>query len=271
MKKGISIIIVSFNTKEITLKCIDSIIEDKCRTDYEIIVIDNASTDSSRSVLEKLNKASIIKLIANSQNVGFAKAVNSGIRKSVFDHILILNSDIVLKKGFLDKIYNFAISKSDAGAIVPKLVNSDGSVQPSVFRFPSVQKAVEQYWLKKHKLLDKYAPKTDNAVEIEIGIMAAFLITPKALDQVGLLDEKYFMYYEDFDYCRRIKKAALKTYYYPEATAVHLHGASGKTIVSENIQWMRLVPSSKIYNGLIKHYLINEIIWSGQKISSLRK
>lgn len=271
MKKGISIIIVSFNTKEITLKCIDSIIEDKCRTDYEIIVVDNDSTDSSREVLEKLNKSSIIKFIGNHENIGFSRAVNAGIRKSVFDHILILNSDIILKKGFLDKIYSFAQNTPNVGAIVPKLINPDGSVQSSVFHFPSIFLAFGQYFLKKHKLLDKYAPKTDKPIEIEVGVMASFLITPKAIDTVGLLDEKYFMYYEDFDYCRRIRKAGLKIYYFTDAVAVHLHGASGQTIASENNQWKRLIPSSKKYNGIVKHYIINVIIWIGQKLSTFRK
>ena len=100
--------------------------------------------------------------------------------------------------------------------------------------------------------------------------MAAFLITPKALNKVGLLDERYFMYFEDIDYCRRIARAGLKIYYLPEAEVYHVHGASGKGLVDDKNQWKRLIPSSKIYHGLLRHYLISFIIASSQKWRELR-
>jgi len=104
--------------------------------------------------------------------------------------------------------------------------------------------------------------------EVEAAAMTAFLITPQGLKQAGLLNEKYFMYFEDLDYCRELKKAGLKVYYLPRAEVIHHHGASGKKIARFEDQWRRLIPSSKIYHGLVKHYLFNFILWSGQKLDT---
>jgi len=98
---------------------------------------------------------------------------------------------------------------------------------------------------------------------------AAFLITPEAISRIGVLDERYFMYFEDLDYCRRVKKAGLKTYYLPEAEFTHLHGESGKGLSSSENQWRRLVPSSQIYHGILIHYLIILIMWTSQKVRKL--
>ena len=101
--------------------------------------------------------------------------------------------------------------------------------------------------------------------------MAAFLITPQAKKKVGLLDERYFMFFEDHDYCKRVGEAGLKIFYYPKALVVHHHGESGKMLADEDNQWRRLIPSSKIYHGALKHYLLNFIIWSSQKWQRLLK
>ena len=98
---------------------------------------------------------------------------------------------------------------------------------------------------------------------------AAFFITPKAYKSVGLMDERYFMYYEDLDYCRRVKNANMKVIYYPKVIIYHSHGLSGKKVADEKNQWRRLIPSSVIFNGYLKHNLINFILWSGQKWGSI--
>ena len=89
------------------------------------------------------------------------------------------------------------------------------------------------------------------------------------LKKVGLMDERYFMYFEDLDYCKRVKRSGLKVYYYPEAEIIHSHGISGKGVASDKDQWRRLIPGSKIYHGPIKHYLIYAIAWLGQKWQKL--
>ena len=260
----LSIIIVSFNTKELTLKCIDSILASRLKITYEIIVVDNGSSDGSQEDFKRLSDKRI-KLILNDKNLGFAKANNQGIRKAKGKYILLLNSDTEVKKGAIDNLYDFAKVKKSVGVVGARLLNPDGSIQGSVYRVPTITRTIYQYWFDKGKFLDKYYPESRVPVEVEAVVGGAFLITQEALNKVGLLDERYFMYFEDLDYCRRARKAELKVYYLPSSEIIHHHGVSGKKLVSIENQWRRLVPSSKIYHGALKHYLINFIIWSGQK------
>ena len=94
-------------------------------------------------------------------------------------------------------------------------------------------------------------------------------LTPKTLKEVGGLNEKYFMFFEDFDYCRQIKRKGMKIYYLPSSEVVHHHGASGRKLADSENQWRRLIPSSKIYHGLLGHYLFNFVLWTRQKVLQL--
>src|SRR3990172_11641435 len=257
----LSIIIVNFNTKKLTINCVKSVIESKPKMKYEIIVVDNGS-DELFETSDFVNYG--VKIIRNDTNLGFAKANNQGIRKAKGKYIVLLNSDTRVKKYTIDSIYEFAKSQSEAGVIAPRLLNPDGSVQGSVFRFPTIGRAIKQYWLGKKGLLEKYAPGGNEAHEVEAVVGAAFLITPEAFNKVGLLDERYFMYFEDLDYCRRVRQNGLKTYYLPKAEVIHYHGESGRKILDAPNQWRRLIPSSKFYHAVIKHNLINFIIWSSR-------
>jgi len=145
-----------------------------------------------------------------------------------------------------------------------KLVFGNGKTQHSVMVFPTLWQTIAKYWLRRK---DPVLPRDVAVVDAVVG--AAFLITPEAISRIGVLDERYFMYFEDLDYCRRVKKAGLKTYYLPEAEFTHLHGESGKGLSSSENQWRRLVPSSQIYHGILIHYLIILIMWTSQKVRKL--
>ncbi len=216
------------------------------KVSYEIIVIDNSK-----------------------DNVGFAAGNNKGIRRAKGKYILLLNSDTQVTKGAIDRLYQFAQEHADAGAVVPKLLNADGTLQASAFRLPTLGRAIAQYWLEREGILDKYAPQGGVPQVVEEAVMAAYLITPKCLKKVGLLDERYFFYFEDFDYARRMMKASLKIYYLPSAEVVHRHGESGKGLADWANQWRRLVPGSKIYHGWLKHTLIYLVMWTAQKWAKL--
>ena len=277
----LSIIIVSFNTKELTLKCIDSILASRLKILYEIIVVDNGSSDGSQENFKRLSDKRI-KLILNDKNLGFAKANNIGIKSSRGIFKLLLNSDTEIRNSALNSLYNFAKAKKSVGVVGARLLNPDGSIQGSVYRLPTIKRTIYQYWLNKGKFLDKYYPESKIPVEVEAVVGGAFLITSETIEKAGLLDERYFMYFEDIDYCRRVREAGLKVYYLPTAEIIHHHGASpapeqirygvnGKKLADVENQWRRLIPSSKIYHGIMKHYLINFIIWSGQKWQKLFK
>jgi GT2 family glycosyltransferase len=265
----LSIIIVSYNTIGLTKKCIKSILEDQKNRNVQIVVVDNKSTDGSVKMLRGLwRKHKNISLIENDKNLGFAKGVNIGIGKSDRKYILLLNSDTVVEKGSISKLYKFAQNTSDAGAVVAQLVNEDGTVQPSCFNFQTIINAAKEYLFGIENSYKKFFPSRKSPVSVDCAVMAVFLITPRALDKVGLLDERYFMYYEDHEYCRRIAKAGLKVYYLPSAKVLHYHGESGKGLKEQKDQWRRLIPSSKIYHGILKHYIINLIIKVGQKLNN---
>jgi hypothetical protein len=267
----LSVIIVSYNTKELTLKCIESVFECSAGLEVEVIVIENDSRDGSREALKKLKPLykDRFKLIENDQNLGFAKAVNQGIKASSGRQVLLLNSDCEVRAGALKKLYEFAEKTEDAGVVGAKLLDPDGSTQPSCYFFPGILNVLGSYLGGKNRI-DKYYPKGSKASEVEAVVFAASLISRSALENVGLLDERYFMYFEDLDYCKRVWHMGLKVYYLPSAEIVHHHGASGKGISDSANQWRRLIPSSKLYHGRFKHYLIVLIMRLGQKWERFR-
>ena len=269
-KMELSIIILNYNTKELTLACLKSIKKFPYNNGlFEVIVVDNNSQDGSweefKAIKNKIqNKNLKLKLIRNKENYGFAKGNNIGIKKAKGKHILLLNSDTEVTKNALNKLVDFAKKNAEAGVVAPRLLNPNGTIQPSVFRLPTLTRSFAQYVLKRRNILDKYAPEADKPVEIESAVGAAFLITPIARKKVGLLDERYFMYFEDLDYCRRVRRANLKVYYLPNVFVFHVHGASGE---SSSIQLNRLRDSSKIYHGFLKHFILNLIIRLDQKFT----
>lgn len=263
----LSVIIVSFNTKELTIDSIKSIEKEGSKLGLEVIVVDNSSSDGSREALkdfktDKFKYATIF----NDSNTGYAKANNQGIKKAEGKYILLLNSDTLVHSGSLSKLVEFAEKTPDAGVVGSKLLNIDGSLQGSCFHFPTIKNAILEYFFGKKGLFDKYAPKGNGPTTVDALVGAAFLITPEAKRKVGILDERYWAYFEDIDYCRQVWKKGLKVYYLPTSVITHYHGASFKKATSDDAtRWRRLIPSSKIYHGLAGHYLINSIIWLGQK------
>lgn len=267
----LSIIIVNFNTPKLTKKCIDSVVLNKTKVNYEIIVIDNGSDNGSVGEFKNISlPRSNFKLIINKNNLGFAKAVNQGIKTAKGKYILLLNSDSVIKSDTLDKLYDFAVEHEDCGVVAPKLLNKDGTPQPSVFHTPSIKGVIKEFWFGIKGSYQKYIPEGSTPIKVDAVVGACFLITPQALQKVGLFDERYFMYFEDLDYCGRVKRVGLFCYYLPHVNVVHLHGESGKHLADNDNQWRRLIASSKIYNGSVKHYLINLIIWLAAKVRHLK-
>lgn len=258
----LSIIIVSYNTSKLTISCIESIEKFAPTFRFEIIVVDNGSSDNSVSELRKLGKR--IVLVENKLNLGFSKANNIGIKRGKGEYFLLLNTDTLLVSRILDELVSFAEENDLAGVVAPRLLNVDKTIQPSCYRLPTLSRAVSQYWFRNKGVLDKYSAKGNKPVEVESVVGAAFLITPKAIKRVGLLNEKYFMYFEDLDYCRLVLKNKLKVYYLPNLKLIHLHGASGNKGVGK-----LLYDSSKKYFGITTYFVYTFILWSGQKFFSV--
>lgn len=265
----LSIIIVSFNTKKLLTDCLKSLMVDGrwLETKGEIIVVDNGSSDGSVEEVRKFkiqNPGFKIRLIENEENLGFAKANNQGIKIAKGKYILLLNSDTEVKPGVLEELVKFVQNHPEAGVVGARLLNPDGSIQPSVYHFPTILGAIKEFWLGWGGSYEKYPLTGTNPVIVEAVTGAAMLIPRRTVEKIGYLDERYFLYFEDLDYCRRAKKAGLKVFYLPCANFVHHHGASGKKIPGKTTNW--LIESSKKYNGRFKYEVLTAIIWTGQKI-----
>lgn len=269
----LSIVIVNLNTKDLTVGCIRSIQKEAKDLSFEVLLTDNGSNDGSVEAFQKIKNEAYWKnkftLILNDSNTGYAKANNQGIKAAKGKYVLLLNNDTVVHKDALQSLVEFAEKTPDAGVVGSKLLNIDGTLQMSCFNFPTIKNALLEYFFGKKGLFDKFAPRENVPVTVDSVVGAAFLMTPKALDKVGALDERYFAYFEDIDYCRQSWKNGLKVYYLPESVITHYHGATFKKLANEAERWKKLIPSSKIYHGLVNHYVINAIIWSGQKWQKL--
>ena len=201
----LSIVIVNLDNKKLTVECIDSIKKEGSKIKKEIIVVDNGSKDGSVEALRKLKKKDKnFTLIENDGNYGYAKANNQGAKKAKGKYILLLNNDTLVKKNALGSLVEFAEKTPDAGVIGSRLLNIDGSLQSSCYHFPTIVRAIKEYWFGSKGLFEKFAPKGKNPTTVDAVVGAAFLMTPKAVKKVGLLDERYFAYFEDIDYCRQI-------------------------------------------------------------------
>lgn len=237
----LSIIIVNYNTKEFLKGCLKSIYETAKNIKFEICVVDNASDDDSAQMVE--SNFPDVKLIKNKENFGFAKANNQGIETSTGRYILLLNPDVIVYPGAIEKMVEFMDKNHEAGAIGAKLLNPDGSVQISGYycKFPSVSQVLFFYTALRHisfkiPLLKHrfwHHLDTEKPCEVDQPPGACLMIRGSVIEQVGLLDEVFFLFFNDVDLCYRIKKAGWKIFYYPEAQMLHF---GGRSFTSEDIE-----------------------------------
>jgi GT2 family glycosyltransferase len=230
----LSIIILNYNTKELTKNCIDSIIQTAGNLSYEVIVVDNGSTDDSVEGIK--NQESRIKLIETGRNLGFAKGNNAARDVVMGEYVLFLNSDTVVQPDALQKTVVYLDEHEDVGVVTCKLILANGSLDKDARRsfitpwiglthlflrldrlFPS-SKLFAQYWY------GYISPDETHEVDVIQG--AYFLTRKKILDEVGWFDEDYFLDAEDIDLSWKIKHAGWKLVYYPEVSVLHLKGAT---------------------------------------------
>ena len=230
MKIDLSIIIVNWNTKEITLDCLRSVFEQTKNLSFEVILVDNGSSDGSLTAIRRGFPS--VRLIENRENLGFAKASNQGIKNSRGKYILLLNSDTVILKKALDKMVGFMERNAEVGACSARLVGTDRKTQHIAARFPSLFHYFNEYILGRPSA-NYPREKYGRNMEVEALIGACLMLRKEVISQVGLLSENYFMYSEDVDLCYRIRKAGWKIMYLAEPEVVHLGGESSKKVKRE--------------------------------------
>lgn len=247
-KKIISIIILSWNTKGLLRQCLKSIYNLQLTiNNCEIIVVDNGSTDGSPEMVEK--EFPQVVLIKNKKNLGFGAGNNQGMRKAKGDYFLLLNSDTVVKNKAPVKMAQFLNQHSKVGVVGCKLLNQDGSDQPSFGPFPNLIVAGVMLF-SEHWFGDLVRRSGNQIKEADWVMGAALMVKKEVFKKAGPMDEGIFMYMDETEWCYRIKKAGYKVMFYPGAEIIHLGGASSLT--------GRKDPILNIYRGLIyfykKHY-----------------
>ena len=272
----LSIIIVSWNTKHLLQQCLRSLEEhveafkpsaagprsnacpDRSRR-VETFVVDNASTDGSADMVRERFPG--VHLIESEENLGFARANNRAIRRSGGRYVLLLNSDTLVREGAITRMLSFMDRHRQVGVLGPALLNDCGDVSPSWAQFPTlVSELFERHPRTRKPFLDHMRSSQDsNAYEVDWMAGACLLVRRQAIDQVGLMDERFFLYSEETDWCRRIKSAGWLNVYYPEARVVHVEGASS---VRDRPRTLLLLNRSKI--------LYAEKHFGSQRASALR-
>ena len=248
----ISVIIVSYNTRDILFNCLRSLYSSVGQVELEVFVVDNASKDGTVAALRREFPQCIV--VANETNVGFSRANNQAVRLCTGRYILLLNPDTVVQPDVMAKMVEFMDKQQDVGMVSCRLVTNDGSLDLACRRaFPSLwdgfcRASGLSQWFPNSRLLARYnLTYLDEHQTCQVdAVNGAFMFARReAVEQVGLLDEDYFMYAEDLDWCFRFWKSGWKIVYHPTATTVHLKGQSGNPKSSEMIR--ELFRSTKLF------------------------
>lgn len=225
----LAIHLLSWNTAALLADCLRTIPAGTAGIAYHVIVVDNASTDGSADMVAQ--EFPTVQLIRSAVNLGFAGGNNLGIRAAApaIPYVLLLNSDTLVKPGALTTLVRFMDEHPEACVVGPRLLRPDGMPQPYAFGgdptpFYLLRRGLKQLLF--HHYLHDWA--TDETLAVDWVSGACMLVRRAAIEQVGLLDENMFMYFEDNDWCLRMRQAGWKVYYYPQAEIVHLGGQSLK-------------------------------------------
>lgn len=235
--KDLGVCIVTRSSKGIILDCLTSLYEQTQGLQLDVVVVDNDSHDGT--VDEVREKFPNVKLILNSENFGYSKAVNQGLNILDSKYYVLLNPDAIILDRALPHLINFMEDTPQAGICVPKVMNSDGTIQLQCRRGEARPGEVFAYFL---GLANRYPHDTrftgyllnhlDNEKVNEVKAVSGscMMIRRAVIDQIGYLDERYFAYQEDTDYCFHARKVGWKVYYVPLAQVVHLGGRGGSSV-----------------------------------------
>ena len=237
----VSVIIVSYNTRELTLRCLSELTEklQKEAVSHEVWVVDNASEDQSVEAIER--EFPEVQIIASSRNLGFGPANNLAFARSRGRYLLLLNTDAFVHTNAVTQLMEFLEDPGHAGvgAVGPRLLNADGSLQISCYKFPSPLRAwldalgatsvlnSHPQWARRWGNYNHWAHDQKRSVDLVIG--ACMLVRREVYEEVGDFDEQFFFYAEETDWQYRMRKAGWDVFFVPDAQVTHLGGASGAT------------------------------------------
>lgn len=252
----LSVIIVSWNTKDLLRTCLYTLMEDLEGVDAEVFVVDNASPDQSAAMVASAFPK--VHLLANQENRGFAAANNQALAKASGQYILLLNPDTEVHRGAIASLIDFMDKHPQAGVVAPQLLNSDGTIQRSCRQFPTFSGMLyellgftklfpRQPAFRQYKMLDW---NHDDERQVDQPEGAGLLIRRQVIDEVGALDEAFFMLFEEVDWCYRIKQKGWQIWFTPSAKVTHHYGQSIKQVKPKMI----LSSHRGLYRFWHKHY-----------------
>ena len=237
MMLDLSICILTRQARELTRDCLRSIVEHTHRVTYEIIVVDNASTDGTVEMVRA--EFPCVRLIENAENAGFTRASNQAIRVSVGRYVLLLNNDTLILPEAFDRLVEFADAHPEIGIVSPQVLNRDGTLQKQCRRsyatpwdlFCYFSGLMARYPTSRlfGRYLMTYMP-ADETYPADAVSGSCMLIRRAVLDQIGLLDERFFAYQEDTDLCFRAHQAGWQVYYFHQAQIIHYGGQGGSRV-----------------------------------------
>ncbi len=224
----VTVIIVSYNTRDLLGRCLDSLGPETDAGDVRVVVVDNASRDGSPSMVRE--RFPRVDLIESATNLGFAAANNLVLRALATPYALLLNSDTEVTPGTVQALRDCMERRPSAGAVACRLIDQDGSLQRSCWRFPTPLRAWGEalgitQLIGRPSNYEEWGYATERRVDFAVG--ACLLLRQEALDRVGLFDDRFFMYSEETDLCRRLALAGWDTWYTPRSSVRHHGGASG--------------------------------------------
>jgi GT2 family glycosyltransferase len=257
MTRDLVVSIINYRTADLTVACARSVLDQfGGDADCEIVIVDNCSGDGSPEVIETwirgLPEGAPVRLVRSPMNTGFSGGHNIGMGAVCASHYLVLNSDTVLRPGFVASILATAHAHPEAGFVVPRLEGPDGAVQNSCFRFPGplsellrgansgpVTRALKSY--------DVALGPNPRTKDIDWASFACILLNGNMVHEIGPMDEGYFLYFEDVEYCLRARRAGWGLTRCPEAVAVHFKGGSGpvKSLAAQRARLPRYYYSSR--------------------------
>jgi GT2 family glycosyltransferase len=249
---SLSILLISWNTRKLLSDCLTSIYNHPPNSYFEIWVVDNASTDGTQDILRE--NFPQVHLIENNHNPGFAVANNQALSMIDTEYVILLNPDTVVKPGALNTLINYLNKNPLVGAAGPRLLNSDSSLQvscyvtPTLFRETLRLSHLDRLWPGASYRVHRWDLSLPREVDVIQG--ACMILRKEALDQVGLFDERFFMYTEEVDLCYRLQQAGWQVHWLPQAEVVHLGGQSTSQAAPE--MFIHLYQSK--HQFIQKHY-----------------
>lgn len=269
-EKIADIIIISYNTQKLTLECISSIYKTAKDNIKDIIIVDNCSTDGTLEAIK--NEFPDVKLIVNSSNLGYAKAVNIGVSVSSSEFFIVSNSDVVYLENSIKLLIQFLISNPDVAVCGPRQIYPDGRYQYSYGEVPGLKFGIKKIFLLNHlaefiekKKWEKGIKKPKQVAYVDGAVM---VFNRKAFNSVNGFDEDYFFYTEEADFCYRVRKNKWKVVHYPESEIIHYRGATdvnqgfSPQRLKEMVLTKILFCKKHLKFQTTKFYIISEIIYS---------